>query len=117
LQKFGKKLDENNKPTLSEYHLTHGPLLAIQIDKLFNEYSQKEKHNIERYDDYYVIERISACVALHMGIWTNNSLGEHWERVYKDDKTVKVVHLADYCASRKVDEKIEELDKFKNFGE
>lgn len=112
LQKFGKMLDKNKKPTLADYSFTHGPLLAVQIENLYN----KANINDSVKDD---INTIVACVALHMGIWTNKSLSLSWKELPReiDKQLVDIVHLADYCASRKVDEKIEELDNYKFPGE
>jgi hypothetical protein len=48
-----------------------------------------------------------------MGRWTNADLSSAWISMNWDrDNVVKVVHMADYCASRKVDAKMDELDKW-----
>ena len=104
LQKFGKKLDEYNKPTLAEYCSSHGPLLAIQIENLFH-----KNVNEELKKD---MELIINCVAMHMGRWTNETLSYKWKED-SNNISVKIVQLADYCASRKVDNKMEELDNYK----
>ena len=114
LQKFGKKLDENNKPTLAEYWGTHGPLLAVQIESLYKDVSIND--NIKPH-----VAAIIACVALHMGRFTNEKLSSPWKKEYFDDgrpfeeteeQLIQIVQLADYCASRKCDEKMEKLDKY-----
>lgn len=111
LQKFGKTLDENKKPTLAEYWGTHGPILAVQIESLYS--------NVNINDDVkQSIEDITACVAMHMGRFTNETLGSSWFKYLTKQMGDKVhtyahiVQLADYCASRKVDAKLEELDKY-----
>ncbi len=108
LQKFGTKLDKNNRPTLARYSETHGPLLAAQIENIYD----NNNINEEIKED---INTIVICVALHMGRWTNNSLSLSWKKSLResDDKLINIVQLADYCASKKIDVKMEELDNYK----
>jgi len=115
LQKFGKTLDKNNKPTLAEYWGTHGPILAVQIENL---YKNVTVNDVVKYH----IDEIVTCIALHMGRFTNEKLSLPWMKEYVDDGTsfvgeqeqlIQIVQLADYCASRKIDTKIEELDNYK----
>lgn len=116
LQKFGRTLDKDGKPTLACYSESHGPLLASQMENIYSSMNINE-NLIED------INLIVTCVALHMGRWTNKSLSLSWtefpnkgeyqeiiDRAYQE--IIDVVHLADYCASRKIDNKIDELDKY-----
>jgi hypothetical protein len=48
-----------------------------------------------------------------MGRFTDELLGDKWIKEYRDNNNVKIVQLADYCASRKVGVKMEELDNWK----
>lgn len=115
LQKFGKMLDKNdNKPTLAEYWGTHGPILAVQIESLYKDVNIND-------DVKNHIHTIVMCIALHMGRFTNEKLSSPWKELPLDDGTpfvgdqeqlIQIVQLADYCASSKVDDKLEELDKW-----
>jgi hypothetical protein len=109
LQKFGKVLDSENKPTLIEHTSCHGPLLSIQIEKLFNNKTSNMNESVKVF-----IDSIITCVALHMGIWTNESLAYKWRKELSEEnkKLVDIVHLADCIASKKVDDKLEELDNY-----
>jgi hypothetical protein len=102
LQKFGQKMD-NGKPTLASYTSTHGMLLAVQMLQLL----KKQKKII-----HGTYETITACVGLHMGRFTDELLGDKWMKEYRDNNNVKIVQLADYCASRKVGVKMEELNRW-----
>lgn len=103
LQKFGQSMD-NGWPTLAAYTSTHGMLLAVQIRQLIKDNTKTFGHG--------KIETIIACVGLHMGKWTDEILGDKWLKEYRNNNNVKIVQLADYCASRKTGEKLEELDKW-----
>jgi len=105
LQKFGKKLDEDNKPTLAEYCGTHGPMLAIQMESLFSNVNEEIENDINT---------IIGCVALHMGRFTNKTLRIPLEKYVPANSCIisEIVQLSDYCASRKVDTKLEELDNW-----
>ena len=68
------------------------------------------------------VDAIIICVALHMGRFTNESLSLFWKKESVDDgrpfvetreQLIQIVQLADYCASRKADIKMEELDNYK----
>ena len=89
LIKNGKGLDPNGRPLEKGVTGTHGVTLANEILDL----------NLDAFD------RIIDGIACHMGIWTTNSLCRPNNIV---DPTVKafaqLIHLADYCASRKVDD-------------
>ena len=108
LQKFGSSLDENKKPTLAAYWETHGPILAIQMQNIYSGVSINENVSKD-------IKAIIACVALHMGRWTNEPLKFYWNKFAFEEhgQFYELVHLADYCASRKVDDKLEELGNWK----
>lgn len=109
LQKFGKILDKNNKPTLAEYASSHGPMISMQMEKLY--VPSKIKKDLWR-----DINTITTCIALHMGRWTDETLSLSWsqsETRDKDNVPINIVHLADYCASRKVDDELEKLDNYK----
>ena len=104
LQKFGLEMSvHDGKPTLANYTFTHGMLLAVQIKQLLKK-QDKMFHGAKA--------TITVCVGLHMGKWTDELLGDKWIKEYRDNSNVKIVQLADYCASRKVGAKMEELDKW-----
>ena len=103
IQKFGQTMD-GGKPTLAAYTSTHGMLLAVQMKQLL-----KKQNKIFHGTNATII----ACVGLHMGRWTDEILGDKWIKEYRDNNNVKIVQLADYCASRKVGAKMEELDNWK----
>lgn len=90
--KNGKGLDSRGYPLESGVTGTHGVDLAEKISKLEIEIS------MDIVDSY---QRIRAGIALHMGVWTT--------KVYNTVEIagigvfVDLIHLADYCASRKVD--------------
>ena len=50
-----------------------------------------------------------------MGRWTNESLSLSWKKFPResDKKLIQIIQLADYCASRQSDTKMEELDNYK----
>ena len=106
LQKFGQIMD-NGKPTLAGYTSSHGPMLAMQIEQLCSRLS----HSVHGFR-----ETIIAAISLHMGKWTDESLGKKWEDGYRDNNNVKVVCLADYIASRKFEDVYDKLDAL-TFGE
>jgi len=109
LQKFGTEMSVyDGKPTLANYTSTHGMILAVQMRQLL-----KDQNKTVSYGKF---ETITACVGLHMGKWTDELLGDKWIKEYRNNDNVKIVQLADYCASRKVGAKMEELDKL-TFGE
>lgn len=98
LIKNGKGLGPNGRPLEHGITGTHGVMLAGKIynDKLL--YSKLEpKHMC----------RILAGISHHMGIWTTAV------QVLSQSTFSNLIHLADYCASRKVDELITILTKEK----
>ena len=116
LQKFGTVLNlYNGQPTLAEYWGTHGPMLAIQIEGLYKDVNINT--DVKNY-----INAIVTCIALHMGRFTNEKLSLPWIKEYVDDGTpfvgteekwIEIVQMADYCASRQSDVKMQELDNYK----
>lgn len=105
LQKFGLEMSVyDGKPTLASYTSTHGMLLAVQMKQLLKK-QNKMFHGTNA--------TITACVGLHMGKWTDEVLGNKWLHEYRNNNNVQIVQLADYCASRKVGAKMEELDNWK----
>ena len=106
LQKFGKILDQNNRPTLAEYSGAHGPMLAIQMKRIFSNINEEVEKDINT---------IIGCVALHMGRFTNEILRLPWEPMIPAHlcRVLEIVELSDYCASRQCDKKMEELDNYK----
>lgn len=79
---------------------THGTLLAEMIRDCLDS------------DGLSFFSRILAGIAGHMGVWTTDTF-------YKPDSIAdstlrafaNLIHLADFCASKKVDEKMEELKR------
>jgi hypothetical protein len=108
LQKFGMSLDKYDKPTLANATTTHGPFLAAQLEKIYENVNMNE--NIEK-----EINSIITCIALHMGKWTNPSLSLTWETITteEDKLMVDIVHLSDFIASRKVDEELKTLNNYR----
>lgn len=110
LQKFGKALDERGKPTLAEYTSSHGPILAIQLEQILRDMYDVD---VMEEDERVSLFTISSAVSLHMGRWTHEDLAYAWKaNNWDSSKVVEVVHMADYCASRKADEKMKELDNY-----
>ncbi len=92
LIKNGKGLGADGRPLEDGVTGTHGVILAKKIRERPNIY-------LDNADTFY---RILAGIALHMGIWTTklyNTVGCAGLETFVD-----LIHLADYCASRKVDE-------------
>lgn len=106
LQKFGTTLNEDGSPTLPQYASTHGVLLAMQLEDID---SSSTSFCIIKDEIQFIID----AVAMHMGQWTNEKIRGKW---YEDNDCIEeemlVVHLADYCASKKVYEKMDKLDKW-----
>jgi len=102
LQKFGTAVDKDGKPNLAEYSSAHGPMLAMQIENMLA--------NQNKTYEYGTISIIIAAIAMHMGKWTNQTLSHKWKDMLRKNNNVEIVHLADYMASRKIGDKLEELD-------
>ena len=93
LIKNGKGLDSNGRPLEQGVTGTHGVTLAKQIDNGFTNQLTPESR-----------VRILDGIAGHMGIWTT-------DMAYRPiQEFAKLIHLADYCASRKVDAEMVELN-------
>jgi len=105
--KNGKGLNAQGRPLESGVTGTHGVTLA---NKIINE-------TLDCKLDDKSAERILCGIAGHMGIWTTvpscqpNSLPNSVERAFAN-----LIHLADYCASRKVDSIYSDLEKEKQNG-
>jgi hypothetical protein len=98
--KNGEGLGADGRPLDRSVTGTHGVILAEKIQTI-NIYLDND-------DVFY---RILTGIALHMGIWTT--------KIYSTidctglDPFVDLIHLADYCASRKVDEMFSVLESEK----
>lgn len=101
LRKNGDRL-VNGRPTLKNCVNIHGNMLAGDIE------TQMFPPGVKIGSVY---EMILAGIAYHMGRWTDpdwkncTGFSEEWE----DEWITRIVHMADYCASRKVDAKTKEL--------
>lgn len=100
LIKNGKGLGPDGRPLESGVTGTHGVILA---EKINTEALDQDLSNESS-------ERILDGIAGHMGIWTTDS------KYRPDNETepnrrafTNLIHLADYCASRKVDDIYSEL--------
>lgn len=108
LQKFGTVM-QDGKPTLPNYASTHGAILALQMEDIYNDFQinsegGKYKEKIDRW-----LKSVISAVGLHMGRWTDKRLTDYR---YGESLETKIVHLADYCASKKVDDKTDRLKKW-----
>ena len=105
--KNGKGLNAQGYPLEPGVTGTHGVTLANKIVSLTNELVVKPT-------DIGTTDRILIGIARHMGIWTTNSAYRPNNII---DPTIKafanLIHLADYCASRKVDEIYRKLENEK----
>lgn len=107
LIKNGKGLDANGRPLERGVTGTHGVTLAHLLTTATVDCQYTEG-----------IERIFYGIACHMGIWTTDP-SYHPTGVYVPSgfrPFANLIHLADYCASRKVDELINILQKEKSDG-
>jgi hypothetical protein len=94
LKKNGETVDNEGKPTLENYTSMHGIYLGEQIEKLL--------YNLGRYPSLRE-HRIIEAVKTHMGRWSADT------HCHPTSQVGNIVHFADYCSSRKVDEKIKQL--------
>jgi len=92
LIKNGEGLDSDGRPFDRSVTGTHGVTLADRIT--FGDFA---------FDDLTSLRRIIDGISGHMGIWTTI------ESRKPDTAFANLIHLADYCASRKVDDKMLEL--------
>lgn len=95
--KNGEGLDSGGHKLDHSVTGTHGVTLA---DKIYF-----SKIYLDNDDSFY---RIIDGISGHMGIWTTIDARK------PDTAFANLIHLADYCASRKVDDKILELNKAKS---
>jgi len=94
--KNGEGLDVHGRPFNRGVTGTHGVTLAVLV---------------EEFTDQLVPEsrvRILDGIAGHMGIWTTNPVYRPYQPF------ANLIHLADYCASRKVDEIYHKLEQEKS---
>lgn len=103
LIKRGKGLDAGGRPLERGVIGTHGVTLAEKIrDGLID--------GTLHLDFKYRVILIG--IAIHMGIWTTKVYATADEPENKSwDKFINLIYLADYCASRKVDVKMLELNE------
>lgn len=102
LVKNGEGLDSDGRPLDCSVTGTHGVTLAEKISKLEIEIS------IDIVDSYH---RIRAGIALHMGVWTTKIYNTI--EITGVGEFIDLIHLADYCASRKVDAEMLKLNGLK----
>ncbi len=105
IRKNGDALDTRGYPTLHNATKVHGVLLA---EKMWTETAWSTGITA------FVI-RIHAAIAGHMGIWTADEYEMDKPENQQDPKTKTlcyIVHLADYCASRKCDSKAAQLARY-----
>jgi len=93
--KNGKGLNAKGYPLDRDVTGTHGVTLAKKIVPLAMTLVVKST-------DIGTTDRILAGIALHMGIWTTVSYTTVC--ITKLKAFAQLIHLADYCASRKVDD-------------
>ena len=92
--KNGKGLNAKGYPLDRGVTGTHGVTLASKINSEI--FTQKA-------NDFF--ERILIGIAGHMGIWTTDSLYKPENQANPTTRAfMNLIHLADYCASRKVDD-------------
>lgn len=109
LNKNGEKLDPNGFPTLKDSVSVHGPYLGNRIRGWMGGLVNQPETKVE-YNCPDRINRILAAIDGHMGIWTNPSYEmSKPQYTWSDHDTYNVctiVHLSDYCSSRKVDDEM-----------
>jgi hypothetical protein len=108
LKKNGEALDAKGFPTLQDATAVHGPYLGKQIRDSFPMSVANER-----------IDRIVCAIEGHMGVWTSK-LHENKKPQYQtmDPRLYNLctlVHLADYCSSRKADEEMQSIMKKESF--
>lgn len=99
--KNGKGLNAQGYPLEKGVTGTHGVTLAEKIDDKIDASGMAT--------DSYI--RIVAGIALHMGIWTTKPYNA--TECIGLESFIDLIHLADYCASRKVDEIYSKLEQEK----
>jgi len=104
--KNGKGLDANGYPLDRDVTGTHGVTLACKIN------TDEKLGDALNSDSYW---RIIEGIRSHMGIWTTdpnyrpNTILNPVQRAF-----AQLIHLADYCASRKVDDIYSKLEQEKS---
>jgi len=103
LNKNGEKLDSRGYPTLNNSTSCHGIYLANKITKT---------REGKRIDDLELsIKRIIFAIESHMGRWSDTS---HPVIEFSTNNELEnlcfLVHLADYCASRKCDSAAKQIE-------
>ena len=98
LVKNGKGLGPDGRPLEYGVTGTHGTVLAEKLHDIYD--------SVVTFDGV-VAYRIFDGIASHMGIWTTD------KRYNPHNEFTELIHLADYCASRKVDAKMAELNELK----
>ena len=105
--KNGKGLGPDGRPLESGVTGTHGMTLARRIDNEFTDQLSLATS-----------ERILDGICCHMGIWTTNSLCKPNSIIEPTRKAfANLIHLADYCASCKVDDIYATLQEEKENGQ
>lgn len=101
LKKNGDKLDAKGYPTLKNSTAFHGVYLAEQITNTLSDSPMIDS-----------INRIIGAIKTHMGRWTSipvvHSISDNQSNLGF------IVHLADYCASRKCDSIVKEISEIYN---
>ena len=99
LIKNGKGLDPGGRPLESGVTGTHGVTLADKI--IFSHIFL---------DNEDTLHRILIGITAHMGIWTTDKTRQPDKLIDPTERAfANLIHLADYCASRKVDDAYLEL--------
>ena len=104
LIKGGKGLDSNGRPLEKGVTGTHGVVLA---EKLRDGLIDGTLHLGFEY------RKILGGIAVHMGRWTTAIYNTAIEEDVAEEKFLTLIHLADYCASRKVDAEMLKLSELK----
>lgn len=106
LIKNGKGLDVNGNKLDDSVSGTHGVTLANRIMR------EILPHHVDSTDDPFF--RMLWGIAGHMGIWTTDTKYQPINIEDSDRRTfANLIHLADYCASRKVDAEMLKLSELK----
>ena len=111
--KNGKGLNVQGRPLKKGVTGTHGVTLAKRI------YQSSISIHIDAAGECMSFYRILHGIAGHMGIWTTNSEYKPSSITNFVQKAfANLIHLADYCASRKVDSIYSDLEQEKEeYGE
>ncbi len=105
LIKNGKGLDSDGRPLDRSVTGTHGVDLFAKLHKMLLDNTLSYNFRGD------VCERICIGIASHMGIWTT-PIGFKPEDIPPALRQfINLIHLADYCASRKVDDKMLKLNR------